>query len=259
MSVKINLEYEDYYTNLSKALGIKKSNTFNDWEKSQLVIKYSSFSSFADLKNALKNANCDFKKNIQYYITHFSGGFYDYVLWIERNGIITATYDCEDDPLLVDKLFKKIENSANKKCFFNSEKQRNMYLKSLTKEETIVIEPIPEYTFPTIFTDTSILKYALKNSNVSAQVKGDNFEFTLDGFSASIYKTVGNNYEFKIVGKCNLEKIHEYFNKIETEYNKIVQYNICENIKNKVKKSPTMHLEQEEVLEDNSVLLTIRV
>ena len=125
--------------------------------------------------------------------------------------------------------------------------------------EVIEPEPEPEYTFPTIYTDTSVLKYALKNSGINSQVQGDNFEFSLDGFNASIYKSGGSNYEFKIVGKCDLEKIHGYFSKIETEYNKIVQYNIIENIRSRVAKSPTMQLEQEQVLEDNSVLLTIRI
>lgn len=38
-----------------------------------------------------------------------------------------------------------------------------------------------------------------------------------------------------------------------------IQQKICENIKQKVSKSMSMRLEQEEVLEDNSVLLTISI
>ena len=108
------------------------------------------------------------------------------------------------------------------------------------EEEEIIQEPEPEYTFPTIYTDTSVLKQALKNAGINATMRGDNFEFVLDGFSASIYKDGDSNYEFKIIGKCNLKSIHKHFSKIETQYNKVVQRNICENIKNKVAKSPTL-------------------
>lgn len=90
-------------------------------------------------------------------------------------------------------------------------------------------------------------------------IQGDDFEFTLEGFDAKIYKEGDTNYEFKVIRNCDLKSIHKHFAKIETEYNKIVQYNICENIKKKVAKSQTMKLQQEEVLEDNSVLLTIMI
>lgn len=46
-------------------------------------------------------------------------------------------------------------------------------------------------------------------------------------------------------------------NKLTTNYN--IQEQICNNIKSKVAKSYSMKLENEEILEDNSVLLTISV
>lgn len=46
-------------------------------------------------------------------------------------------------------------------------------------------------------------------------------------------------------------------NKLTTNDN--IQEQICNNIKSKVAKSSSMKLENEEILEDNSVLLTISV
>lgn len=40
---------------------------------------------------------------------------------------------------------------------------------------------------------------------------------------------------------------------------KSIQKQMCENIKDKVKNNPTMTLEGEEILEDNSVVLTINL
>ncbi len=249
-------------------MGAKK---YDEWVQSQQAYLYSIFESLEELEKFLKQAGYDLTitntPNYRYIKTHFGNGKWDYYFWFQKGKYLVANYNIGDDMKLIRKFVETVEKSLGKKCFFDSEKERNMYIKSLAKKgqetppepSSEVIEPEPEYTFPTIFTDTSVLKYALKNSGISSQIKGDNFEFTLDGFSASIYKSGGSNYEFKIVGKCDLEKIHKYFSKIETEYNKIVQHNICENIKSKVKKSPSMQLEQEEILEDNSVLLTIRI
>lgn len=249
-------------------MGAKK---YDAWIKSQQAYLYSIFESLEELEEFLNKAGYDLiitnTPNYRYIKTHFGSGKWDYYFWFFKGEYLVANYNTGDDIELIRQFVETVEKALGKKCFFDTETERNMYLKSLdTKAKDVppepkeeVIEPIPEYTFPTIFTDTSVLKYALKNSGISARVQGDNFEFNLDGFNATIYKEGGSNYEFKIIGKCDLEKIHEYFSKIETEYNKIVQYNICENIKSKVAKSPTMQLEQEEVMEDNSVLLTIRI
>ena len=251
-------------------MGAKK---YDAWIKSQQAYLYSIFESLEELEEFLNQAGYDLiitnTPNYRYIKTHFGSGKWDYYFWFFKGEYLVANYNIGDDMKLIRKFVDTVEKTLGKKCFFDSEKERTEYFKSLKKKEqstppeppaeVIEPEPEPEYTFPTIFTDTSVLKYALKNSGINSQVQGDNFEFSLDGFNASIYKSGGSNYEFKIVGKCDLEKIHGYFSKIETEYNKIVQYNIIENIRSRVAKSPTMQLEQEEVLEDNSVLLTIRI
>jgi len=244
---------------------------YEEWVKSQETRYYTLFKSEAEVKDFMKKAGYDYKRidtgRYIYIKTHIGSDDYDCVWWLYRGDEIIAVINNYVDENYVKNYMKKVENVMGKKVFFLSISDKNIYKNKLSKrvdvpvqeEKVIKSEPIPEYTFPTTYIDTNILKSALKNSGINATVKGDNFEFVLDGFETSIYKDSGNNYEFKIIGKCNLKNIHKYFNKIETEYNKIVQYNICENIKKKVAKSSTMQLEQEEVLEDNSVLLTIRI
>ena len=58
------------------------------------------------------------------------------------------------------------------------------------------------------------------------------------------------------------EEIEEKKDIIEEEIKqqiKSIQKQMCENIKDKVKNNPTMTLEGEEILEDNSVVLTINL
>lgn len=58
------------------------------------------------------------------------------------------------------------------------------------------------------------------------------------------------------------EKIEEKMDIIEEDIKqqiKSIQEQMCENIKDKVKNNSTMTLESEEILEDNSVVLTINL
>ena len=119
----------------------------------------------------------------------------------------------------------------------SSSPRRQEILKMLKIPFRVIIPNIDETlvnSINTLYTNVQIGKLGLTQEQLQSITP--NFEFSLDGFNASIYKAGNSNYEFKIVGKCNLEKVHGYFSKIETEYNKIVQYNICENIKSKVAK-----------------------
>lgn len=62
--------------------------------------------------------------------------------------------------------------------------------------------------------------------------------------------------EMKIQAEEILKAL-ENLKEIEQSNNRIVQEQICKNIKNKITKSNSMPLVQEEVLEDNSIVLTI--
>ncbi|MBR6098625.1 hypothetical protein IKP85_02650 [bacterium] len=252
---------------------------YDEWVKSRQTQYYTLFKSESEVKEFMRKAGYDYKRidtgRFIYIKTHIGSDDYDCVWWLYRGNEILAVINNYVDESYIKTYIEKVENVMGKKVFFLSISDRNIYKNKLSKQvdtdtkpvrqsiTTVVkmqiTEPEPEYTFPTIYTDKSILKQALKNADITATMKGDNFEFLLDGFDASIYRQGGSNYEFKVIGKCNLKAVHKHFSKIETEYNKVVQHNICENIKNKVAKSPTMRLEQEEVLEDNSVLITIRI
>lgn len=257
---------------------IMGNKAYDEWVKSQETQYYTLFKSESEVKEFMRKAGYDYKKidtgKYLYIKTHIGSDDYDCVWWLYRGNEIIAVINNFVDKSYVDTYMKKVENLFGLQVFFTSLKEKTEYKNKLSKHVdvkpvrqsiTTVVkqqakpEPLPEHTFPTSYTDTNILKQALENTGINAKKQGENFEFVLEGCNVSIYQEGKNNYEFKILGKCDLKSVHKYFSKIEAEYNKIVQYNICEKIKSKVTKSPSMQLEQEEVLEDNSVLLIIRV
>lgn len=112
-------------------------------------------------------------------------------------------------------------------------------------------------TYQTKFVDKDIILQALKKANYTYTKSGRHIICNIPNNKIAIQKTSGGNYELQISGDCNSDKIQKFYNKVGKEYENIVQQKICNNIKSKVANISNMKLEQEEVLEDNSVLLTI--
>lgn len=283
MSVKQDLiDGELWEAEQRRKMGSKK---FDAWIRSQEIYKYTDFNdNIYELEEIMEKAGYDlsvtYTPRAKYIKTHFGSGRNDYFFWIVRYKKITACFIVADDKNLVQKFINAVENTMGKKCFFDTVGEITSYNKTLKKQEAEkeklarkaleeqkaaeeerrkLEEAMQEKIFPTSFVDENLLKQALSNSDLSVTQKDKDFMFKLPDCNITIFKEKDDNYSLKVVGKANLENVYKYVQRIETEYNKIIQYNICENIKSKVEKSPTMQLEQEEVLEDNSVLLTIRV
>lgn len=242
MSVKVDLEYNGVVTNNKQY---------------QLIVKYMPVKTMSELKTILKNAGLKLKKDGLFSKTFFKNyddryNFnYKYVLWVERQGLMTMTYDIDDDEMEIKQFTDKIEKSAGGKLFFGTKAG------ALNRIEEL--NPPPEYLYQTKFTNADIITTVLDKNGISPRIKTDSFEFKISGFDINLYKTKEGNYEIKAIGKGDTAIIESTLKNLTKKYDKIVQINICNDIKQRVAKSPTMQLQQEEVLEDESVLLTIRI
>ena len=92
MSVKIDLEY---------------SNSLSAAKRKQLRIKYLPITSLDELKELIKKSKLSFKKQYKFHITKFGSWFYDYVIWMKRDGFVTMTYDIDDTYSLIKKMTDK--------------------------------------------------------------------------------------------------------------------------------------------------------
>ena len=120
-------------------------------------------------------------------------------------------------------------------------------------------ETPPSTNFQTFFTDSDLLKKTLDASGIAYQVKSGKFIFDYQGNHFEFFKGENENFELKIDGQFNLDKINEFYNDLAHSYEKFVQEQICSNIREKVKNNKAFKIEQEEVLEDESVVITISV
>lgn len=294
MSIKQDLVDGEYWAaQQRRKMGAKR---YDAWVRSQQVFKYVDFNdNWDDIEEIMEKAgydlNISYTSNNKYIKTHFGSGKYDYFLWGYKRNKVVACFDAEDDKRLVQKFINAVEKVMGRKCFFDSITEMNEYNTELKRAEAERIktakklaeeerkaeekrlaeqrkqeeelrrleEAMQEQVFPTVFVDENLLKQALNNSNLNISQSSEGFTFKLPDCTVTIFKEKDSNYSLKVIGKANLENVYNHVQRIESEYEKAIQKRICDNIKQKVIKSSSMQLEQEEILEDNSVLLTIRV
>ena len=118
--------------------------------------------------------------------------------------------------------------------------------------------------YKTKFTDKETLKKVFKKMKVTYFEEGNELICDIDFYELHFVKNKVGEYEIKTEGFNDWkDDIKDFRDKITKHYNlfaqELIQKQICNNIKSKVAKSSSMKLEQEEVLEDNSILLTISI
>ena len=118
--------------------------------------------------------------------------------------------------------------------------------------------------YKTKFTDKEILKKALKKANVSYREQKGEFVCSISFYDLHFKKNKDGEYEIKTKGYDDWkDDIIEFREKITTHYNKLsqqeLQKQVLENIKKQISLNKAMEIEQEQILEDKSVVLTIKV
>ena len=118
--------------------------------------------------------------------------------------------------------------------------------------------------YKTKFTDKEILKKALKKANVSYREQKGELVCSISFYDIHFKKNKDGEYEIITKGYDDWkDDIIEFREKITTHYNKLsqqeLQKQVLENIKKQISLNKAMEIEQEQILEDKSILLTIKV
>lgn len=113
--------------------------------------------------------------------------------------------------------------------------------------------------FQTKFTNETLLEKSINNAHYAYRESNGKYICNLPNEVLTFKKNTDGIYELIVEGKCNVEEIQDFYNKVGSEYEKQLQVMICNNVREKVAKSTSMKMFSEETLEDGSVVLTINV
>jgi len=140
----------------------------------------------------------------------------------------------------------------------------NNKLSELMKNDTITEEMVEEITkeYTTVFMDKDVLLKTLSEHGAqNIEVLEDNIICTLDCFAIEFMKKNDENnnaYIMKLRANCNQDRVKELLDDINAEYAMNTQEETYIKLKERLDKQG-LQIDEEEVLEDNSIMLTINI
>lgn len=224
------------------------SKNLNDWiELSQIKIT-TNIKNENELIVLVKRAGYDVMKEGNLLKTHFNGGS-DFFFLEKINGVLTATFSKNDSVEAVKKFINDVEETAQRKIF-------NYNIENLVEKNE---KNFHEESFPTNFVDEKLLIKTLRDYGINTQVAENGMiQCNVENTTLIFYKENGINYEVKIRGNSQIRGVYEQLNSIDEEYKKNVQSYTYNKIIEKLKQT-NMEIQSEEVMEDDSLLLTINI
>lgn len=241
---------------LRVAMGKEK---FGDWVESSQIKMPTSFKNEAELVQIVKMAGYDAKKLGNLIKTHINGEK-QFLFWEKINGTWTAIFSKYDSQEVIRTFISDLENKAGKKLIYNSSEEIN----NVIEKPRVVSEipPLPKVikeTFPTNFVDKTLLLKTLKGYGVFfKELSNEDIQCNVENYILTFHKEGEINYEVEVKGAVSLSSAYQHLTLIDEEYKQNVQEYTYEKVVKKLEEN-NMYIDKEEVLEDNSILLTINI
>jgi hypothetical protein len=227
-------------------------DNFNNWIESSEVKMPTSIKDDNELILTVKKAGYDAFKLGNLIKTHMNEKN-EYFFWEKINGVWTAVFSKYDSQESVKSFIKNLELNVGKtvfNCDYDALIEKNQNGAGVANQEEI---------YPTNFVDEEILLDTLRDYGVQTN-KNQNGEIQckVENSILSFYKENSNNYVVKVKGDSSLKYVYDQLNVIDEEYKRNVQSYTYNKVVEKLQRS-NMNIESEEVMEDNSLVLTINV
>jgi hypothetical protein len=224
--------------------GVMGKKRFDEMvEASQVKIK-TNFKDEKELVSTVRKAGFDAVQWADSIKTHINGEK-EFFFWEFIDGQWTAVFSKYDLKESISMLIQKIEKTSGRKIFVTS-----------LNENTDTVIP---KSYPTNFKDKSILMKTLddygvnystqSNGTINCRIDNHAFKFKLNENSA---------YTIEIENEKDLKDMIMNLNNLDEDYRRNVQNKTYENLKTKVEEKG-YKIESEEIMEDNSIVITINV
>lgn len=220
---------------------------FNDWAESMQVKVPTNIENESDLIRTLQKAGYDAEKKGGTIKTHIDGEK-QFFFWEQIDGKWHAIFAKSDFQEVLQQFMNDLEKKSG----------RTIFTAGLPEAwDQIVEEPVQ--TFPTNFRDGAILTRTLKEFGVNP-IQGANGDITCTIQGAQLVFLQNEDAPFSVEMKNppNLHEIYMYISDVDDEYKRYVQTLVYEKLKNRAAEK-NLSIETEEVLEDNSIVITLNI
>lgn len=235
-----------------------EKDSYNDWIESAEIKMPTNFIDKNDLISGLNaagykllNENGMLKTNLDK-----SG---ELVFWQNINGIWTALFSKYNTSEAITRFISIIENTLDKRTFYYSVDEMKELIDTTEKRsKEIKIPKIEKEKFPTNFTEKDLLIKTLCEYGVNVEEEEDSLKCCIDSYNFIFKKHSLPYYEVEIYGEDSLRDLYYHLSNIDTEYKNNTQAYTYERILSKISES-NMSIQQEEILEDDSIVLTLEI
>lgn len=225
-------------------------NNYTNWVESMEVKEPSNFDSEMELVRTVRKAGYDAEKWGGSIKTHIDGEKL-FFFWEHIDGKWTAVFGASDPKPRIRLFMDEINRSAGRDVFAQYQ------IRGQAQNETQVTKP--PAVFPTNFRDGELLFKTLKEFGVNPVREGAGLNCRVENSTLVFRRSQeGSPYTVEIHNAPDLHKIYQYLSDVDEDYKRCLQSMVYERLKDRVAEK-NMTIEEEEVLEDNSIVLTINI
>jgi len=215
---------------------------FESWVASTEVLKETHFENSQELITTVKICGYPVEKiGVNLFKTEYSHK--NYVLWSYRFGKWVGVFSKYANEELIQKFITDLEHKAQRSIF---------------KEQSKMTDQIFQ-TYPTNFNDLKLLKEVLNSYGVEFQEEAMKLQCHL-GNEKIIFTQLNENSIITVMvpSSHNIQAVHRQLVEIDEDYKSQLQERTYQNVIKKAEQQGFV-IEQEEVLEDNSIVITLNV
>jgi len=228
---------------LAMRVAMGKEN-FEKWIESNQRRIPTSFKNERDLISTVEKAGYDTEKWGDSIKTHIKGEK-EFLFWELVDGKWTAVFfkSCPEEDLR--HFIQVIEKKSGRKIF---------EVQHPTQKTT----EIQARTFPTNFRDGHLLLKTLQETGINPNTHSNgHITCTIGQCTLRFYQVPGEPFNVELKAE-NIEQIFKDLSNLDETYKKCVQASTYENLMHRLQET-NLNLESEEVLEDNSIVVTLAI
>ena len=219
---------------------------FENWVGSMQLKIPTAFENENDLTLTVRKAAYDADKWGGSIKTHIRGEAF-FFFWENIDGVWTAVFSKNDPQDQIKDFIRDLEKKSGRQIFQRKNESRN-------------IATLPTKTFPTNFRDPELLKKALTDYGLSTREIGEKTIQAQAGECLLTFQQVdqGSLFNVAIKNAPDVRQMYEHLNEINEGYCHHVQSKTYETLTKKIAERG-LTVEHEEVLDDNSIVITLNI
>lgn len=219
---------------------------FENWTNSMQVKVPTNFKNELELVRTIKKAGFDAVKWGGSIKTHINGEK-EFFFWDKVDGEWRAVFSKYDSQQTIDNFMKQVETSAGRIIFPSREEHHWLPPDKITA------------SYPTNFKEPEILMQILNDyeANPIRQSSGD-IICKLDSIDLRFKPAIDGPFSVEVTTNKDINRAYGHLSALDEDYKRNVQAITYTKLKQRINEH-NLAIEDEEVMEDNSIVLTINI